>query len=101
MSPGCCVLSLKHQGHTKVLSRCLSHHRSSQLNCSGRSADFETPTNQEKCLKLRQLNKRANGSVKVMRIIYLFHLITSLVCLALWGTMFGIARSANGLARER
>ncbi len=31
-----------------------------------------------------------------MRIIYLFHLITSLVCLESWGTLFGIAQLANG-----
>ena len=66
----------------------------------GRSADFRTTTNQEKCLRFRQSNKRANGSVKVMRIIYLFHLITSPVCLESWGTLFGIAQLANGLTRE-
>lgn len=31
-----------------------------------------------------------------MRIIYLFHLITSLAWLESWGTIFGIAPLANG-----
>lgn len=83
-------------GHTEVLLACLSRLSFVTTEYFGPIRRISNAGKSEKCMKFRQLSKRTTGAGKFMRIIYLFHLITSLPWLESWGTIFGIAPLANG-----
>jgi hypothetical protein len=94
-------LSLKHQDRTEVLSVMPQQISVVTFEYLDSIRAASNDGNIRKRPETRKRDKRTSGSVKVMRIIYLFHLITSLVRLGLWGTMLGIARRPCGSTRGR